>query len=1521
MSYIDDIRKISSLTLDDIIRVSRENVPLRYKERPWTCFGLNHGTAVLSTEDQLCCYIASYGEMHKGKIDKALESFPWKELTSNIEIIDWGCGQGIASVHFASKLRDYNHISQLQKVTLIEPSEKALERAKDNVFQAVGDSVEIDAKNLYLPAIHESSAKSLDKLLIEEPICIHLFSNILDIPEIDLKKLANIIASTGYRHYFVCVGPLNYGNHRIEAFSRYFAKAKEDIFSDHIYPQYRQLSNGKWYSCVTKGFKMLREDGKPFLVPLSFFPPKEFHASYKLDALWKTDETIAYQNHGAFEVLAPFDIGASVYSDVDPIMAVLNNIITRGIPTKCSPFIEKCFADVFRATKETERYGAINYDVVDQQSLKDNEELYQYTPIGIARIQKVVVEAILTGRLSLDEKEWYVIVKEADFPCAALAFADFEQMFNNLCALAVEYSDRRFPKINLSIINTKFKDSPLHLGNKCVASVKKINKEDEFDLVIDISFKDKGDAEHVQFSEFKAKNDCYFNIRSCEQSTPRQIYTSDRITYKPLTQINQSGGYDNIQETVEHLNYFLTLIFRKIAFRPGQLPILNRAMQNKGVIGLLPTGGGKSLTYQLAAMLQPGVTVVIDPLKSLMEDQYDGLRAIGIDACTYINSELERDERAAHEAMMESSEVIFTFMSPERLCIYEFRERLQNMHELGVYFSYGVIDEVHCVSEWGQDFRFSYLHLGRNLYSYVKAKVGEISLFGLTATASFDVLSDVERELSGHGSFTLDPDTIVRYENSNRLELQYKIERVDVGYKPERNFNDHGLLHNLPCPVNMGDKWEAYSQKSKFLKDLLPKIPGYLRELSSEESIDTIISNFKEREELTMVNGSMLTAELEDDYLSQRVSYDGAGIIFCPHVNTTGVSVGYNAKNLSDLCEVGSFAGSNLKSDLGDELTDNQSMINMRKFRDNQYPIMVATKAFGMGIDKPNVRFTVNMNYSSSLESFVQEAGRAGRDRKLALSIILLADYSLVRISQNCPIYDSYGLVSTIKGHWFKKEDLKTILKAYGISIEHQYIEVCNPLIDFVRLKCNTDNVRNKEGKEVRDSSGNLKKQYWRCNENCSKYGTCQLRNVDYGLRYKWIYFPDLQRYLRENRIRLQSSDYEYNGPDYSNVMYFFDNNFKGEYEEKVKMHELLNILGVRYFIGNDRRIKNDAIRYANGFLPALLDCKVGEELVVLIPYDKKTYQDVAKAIYRMCVIGLIDDYTQNYSNNQDDQYFRIVTRRKKAGAYYQRLKDFLLRYYSEERAENEVERASIRKIDRNRVPDSQVEILRCLGYLTEFVYDKVVMKRKRAIDDMRKFCLTGIDETKDWKEINEDLKDEIFFYFNSKFARAGYRTENDEPFSLYDDVVEDKHRDFDILFKYMRVIDNDVIGASGSPKDNIKHLRGAVRLIRRSETDTNPVLSLLNVFCLTIMRQPNDKNMLHELEESFVEGYRIFKEETHDREYFYSMIDRFYKEFTINHRNAASQKEIRHLKELQLLAELDDNGDWLTDFKNNYTA
>lgn len=768
-------------------------------------------------------------------------------------------------------------------------------------------------------------------------------------------------------------------------------------------------------------------------------------------------------------------------------------------------------------------------------------------------------------------------------------------------------------------------------------------------------------------------------------------------------------------------------------------------MQNKGVIGLLPTGGGKSLTYQMAALLQPGITVVIDPLKSLMEDQYDGLLSMGIDCCTYINSELGAEERAQHEQRMESSQVIFTFMSPERLCIYEFRERLQNMHELNVYFSYGVIDEVHCVSEWGQDFRFSYLHLGRNLYSYVRAKQKPITLFGLTATASFDVLADVERELSGNGAFELDPNTIVRYENSNRLELQYKIERVEVEYQEDQYYKPGNILDGYPKAVNIGDSWSSHEQKNKYLTGFIKRIPQYIRDLQTEDSLDRILSRFKERESIELDDASVLKVEMPDDYYAQQEEYNQAGIIFCPHVNSSGISVSVNSASLSTLCEVGTFSGSSME---GQEM-GNQSMENMRKFRDNQVPIMVATKAFGMGIDKPNVRFTVNLNYSSSLESFVQEAGRAGRDRKMALSVILMSDYHLARINKRFPGYSE--VLKCIKSKWFKEEDLKYILSSFGIDVDSRYIDICNPLSDIVRLKCNTDNIINE------------KKQTWQCGTNCSKYKECTLRHVDRSMR-GWQYQKDLIEYLRTNNIRVPKECFDYQGADYNTVMYFFDNNFKGEFEEKKKMVELLAEKEMWYFIGNDRKYKYDKQVNVKGFLATVLAAKVGTEVVTIISYADDTYADIAKAIYRMCVIGLIDDFTQDYSNST----FRILSTRKKNGQYYERLKEFLMRYYSEDRAENEVEKASIHR--------GANEIHKCLGYLTEFIYDKVALKRKRAIDDMRNFCMVGIDSSKDWKDINEDLKDEIYYYFNSKYAREGYQTDGGENFSLLDDTERGKN-------------------------------------------------------------------------------------------------------------------------------------------------
>lgn len=1187
------------------------------------------------------------------------------------------------------------------------------------------------------------------------------------------------------------------------------------------------------------------------------------------------------------------------------MLAVLNNIITRGLPTRCSLWMEKALQAQYGQTEYGELYGSFSYK--GTKALRNNNRKIRLAKscIAAARLEKVILETVISGRLDINQPSWNILVVEKDVPCAALAVDDLACLFNHLTAMTREYSGMRFPHVCLDIITgcdsikwTSENDITFHSEQENELQQKK------YDLVADIAIDEYSDAGHVTFSEFSAKNECYFNIRSTKNIySCRHFYTTDLIDYKPMTVKDRQGRHSVIEENATHLRYFLQTIFRKVDFRPGQLPILTQALQNKSVIGLLPTGGGKSLTYQLAAMLEPGVSIIIDPLRSLMKDQYDGLIKNYVDCCTYINSSVKNDapafEREHREAMMESSQVLMIFLSPERLCIYKFRKRLKNMHALNVYFAYGVIDEVHCVSEWGQDFRFSYLHLGRNLYSYVLPKKGHIALFGLTATASFDVLSDVERELSGYGAFPLDANTVVRYENCNRLELQYKIERVDI----EEYVDDDGYYHpsddmaGLPSAVRLPDKWTIFDAKEAYLKKLIPRIPQYIRELETKENIKKIKTQFSDRESNTDVSNKDLRTPMPDNFLhGTDGSYQQAGIIFCPHRANTGISVLTNSISLRELTPaVGTFTGGNNN----DSRQDDVSMHNLELFRDNNMALMVATKAFGMGIDKPNVRFTVNMNYSSSLESYVQEAGRAGRDGKMALAIILFSDYDLVRINYNCPI--RRHPIDVIIGKWFKKEDLKKILDHFNVQIPRDYIGHCTPTSDIVKLRCPTND--------------NLF-AHNHCTNACVKYDDCTLRQIPQYM-HGWKYEADLRQYLTANHIRISNTDIEYQNADYGTEMFFFDNNFKGEHEEKVTMNNLLSHTQLQYaYDGNG---EDSVFSDGNGFLNALLGEEEGQKLIVRIPYTEADYPDIAKAIYRLCCIGVIDDFTQHYGapNSPDSSYFRIECVRKKDGDYYKRLRDFLMRYYTEEKANNEVDKAALRK--------GQNEIHKCLGYLTEFVYDKIAIKRKRSIDDMRRFCLNGLSAGHDWKETNEELKDELYYYFNSKFARHGYMTESGEPFSLLDDMEalsdNDTEQEYNILFKYFRVVDADVINDAGTMIDSIRHLYGAIRLItHRTFRDISPCLHMLNVYCLLFMRPWQNEQMMQELRTSFRDGYEGFRNKDKDYSHFLEKMQQFYNEMTANDRNAAAAEQIDMLRLWQKELEVSLHEKWLTSFSNKYS-
>ena len=1415
-TFIQNIERTNNINLDSIKNAAREALPEEYRKCPWTLTcqgGSDPNNTIYTNELQLDAYLAAYVDWHKGKLARAFELLD-EPLPRQINIIDWACGQGLATLFMLDYIHSKHLACSVREVILIEPSKIALQRA-EYLIHSVDNNIVIRTINKMIDDVTPA-----DIQFHHQASVFQMFSNILDISGIDFKHLCHILyTNSSSYNTIVCVSPYYYsGNVRIDSFFNYFSRPlsieKSEKMSDRTQRGYT------YYIRLAK----LLPNAEHQIIKYKFYPAVQFRAAYELSTIQgmaEYDDRLTY-----FDVYAPFDLGASVSDDVHPVLAVLNNIVTRGLATMPSPYIERAFCKADNLMNEVSGNGVISFDIlnneVKESTIKENlihtlegrKELtfsdhinlneIAYTPLAISRIQKLLIEILISGRLSLDMEEWNVLVEEKDVPCAALAFEDFRQMFDTLTSMSVEYADMKLPKINLTIIsNNQYDSSPLHMGEYHFDRITDDIKNTVYDLVIHYSSSEKDS--NYNFSTFRAKNDCYFAVFSASKenlTAERYVYTTDRITYKPFVDRNPQGGYvENVKQSAK-LTYFLNLLFRKEKFRNGQLPILTRAMANLPVIGLLPTGSGKSLTYQLAAMLQPGITVIIDPLISLMKDQYDGLLNAKIDSCTYINAAV--NDKARREEMMERSKVQFVFLSPERLCIRGFRSRLRNMYDIHVYFAYGVIDEVHCVSEWGHDFKFTYLHLGRNLYNYVlpkrtKDKSRHLTLFGLTATASFDVLADVERELSGNGAFPIDDDAIIRYENTNRLELQYQVIPIDGTY----------------C----ASKWDVYRKKNDTLPSIIEDSSSRLEELQKPENVNRIKKRFVERESITdksilnEIKKASLEINVSEDWFGEEPN-KAAAIVFCPHrrgsigVNDTRANVGIASSLRTNLenARISTYVG-------GDILTEQDRFIS------GETSIMVATKAFGMGIDKPNVRFTYNVNFSGSLEAFVQEAGRAGRDRKMALATILY-----------CP---------------------------------NQYME---------------QNPRTRLMEAV---------------------------PVDYGVH-----------------------------------KFFYNNNFIGKDFEKMIMYYLLTLSITD--VTDEELTENPQINHKQvaGFMNELLAASEGDNLVSYISYSPEINADsveriniwlrnrnypilvfkdakdlrtgevefvatIEKAIYRMSCVGIIDDYTRDYVNQQ----FRIVTKRKSDKEYFEHLKLFLMRYYTEERADIEMHNAYTYKGDN--------AMQKCLGYITEFVYNKIATKRERAIRDMETFCEQAINSPTDWLETNEDLKDFIYYYFNSKFAREDYVTENGEPFSLTTDTEHGKKSSYNILFKYMKVVDDDVVGSSGSPKDNIKHLQGAIRLIRRALTDSNPALDFLNVFCLLYLNNQDNEHLKKELRDSFVNGYKEFKLRSEDYDEFYQKMDLFIN--TLKEKNALSEEMQSKMEEWQQISEIKYQLDWLEKFKKQY--
>ncbi len=318
-------------------------------------------------------------------------------------------------------------------------------------------------------------------------------------------------------------------------------------------------------------------------------------------------------------------------------------------------------------------------------------------------------------------------------------------------------------------------------------------------------------------------------------------------------------------------------VFNLDNLRPGQAEVIRSVLEGENTLAIMPTGAGKSLCYQLPTLHLPGTTVVVSPLIALMKDQVDKLGDAGLEA-SQLNSALSTSEREENLEQIKSEESDFIFVTPERLTTPEFLAELRKQT-----INFVVIDEAHCISEWGHDFRPAYLALG----SAVKS-LGSPPVLALTATATPEVTADIEKQL-----------------DIGKL----RVIRTGI-YRPNLYFEVKRVTNEL----------EKHEQLVRVLRD-----------------------------------------------------HDGTGIIYCATVKTVEALTEW----LKDFdFKVEKYHGRMKASDR----TQNQEA-----FMAGELQAIVATNAFGMGIDKPDIRFVVHYQMPGSLEAYYQEAGRAGRDGDPAL--------------------------------------------------------------------------------------------------------------------------------------------------------------------------------------------------------------------------------------------------------------------------------------------------------------------------------------------------------------------------------------------------------------------------------------------------------------------------------------------------------------------------------------------------------
>ncbi len=1020
------------------------------------------------------------------------------------------------------------------------------------------------------------------------------------------------------------------------------------------------------------------------------------------------------------------------------------------------------------------------------QRLKDNYEnkiweeefglealQFALTPIAIARIQKTIIYLIESDILKLDAKKWNIAIIERDVPCGFIAVNDLENLITNLFDL--EGKGKSIPKINLKIYNTEeFSQCQLNMNIKTELVSKPINNF-KADVILDISTLQRFGFNKVD-KEFEAKVNyrqkiIIRSIHSITYNEQRKVISAKPIRYK----IEK-------EEKPEPLIYFLQNIFRKECFREGQIEILKRSLYLKDVIALLPTGAGKSLTYQLSALLQAGIVIIVDPLKSLMRDQNDNLISNGIDSTVFINSSLKAKEREIATKNMINGFYQFVFISPERFQIAEFGKYLKAMGRN--YFTYCVVDEAHCVSEWGHDFRTAYLRLGVNSRKYCKTLVeklnskgelkNEVPIIALTGTASFDVLKDVRIELDLD---EFDEELIIKPSKYERGELEYIAIKAD----------------NIPNNINSNieiEKAVANNKQNKLI-EILNDLPIRKWDNGIYENLSAFFDN--------------------------NLEYKNSGIVFCPHAtNKFGVKDIYDnlTNRIKEFNDIARYYASKLSNDINLEEIQDQ-------FKKDELLLLVSTNAFGMGIDKPNIRFTIHFNMPQSIESFYQEAGRAGRDKQKAYNFIIYSDKQITKKFINTiqtHTVDKSLMLSFFYNSFRGEEKEKRILYSLFNKVTYPDERKLDEL--YEKVKENFDEHIKfatwfKNGDRLYINGPTYPKGYGYIDlnkEKCRHQNILQNKILDDDSKAQKIVervygFLIQQKLLNKSNDKISfkkwilSRKSEVSVKGIEKTLSGMKLNEKADIKIGFKNKNFQEVAGI---LGeNDTAWDEDLVSEANGYAftfsnfienlnrvyknktKSKFNLSVNQQKLIEPLYSNiRDESDTFKAVYRLSIIGVIDEYKVDYKS----KVINITISKKTDEEYIKNITKYV--------AKDEINKVKQEILD----SEGNTILQKCCNYLVDYVYATIAKKRKNAIKTMEEAIVNGFDNL-------DYFKSQINTYFDSKY--------------LPELLKSFKENKIETVWYFI---------ADANDLNSLKHLEGACRRLL-DDNPESPVLLLLRSY------------------------------------------------------------------------------------------